>query len=640
MRGIDTNFVSRIVAAVNCGRRFSLWLLACLVMGSAAAQTNPVKLATVARVDVNASAGVRALDDGEILTGSGGVERQSWLPTEEWPRTLFIQVPIIRFGWTEFAVRFVPAGSGTVRLSLRGPWEEVTPGSGTIYQQDVLWDGLSAEGTTLANGSFEDARPGGLTGWSGGEPRFATGSVSAVEGGVLARAWHDDSMNQELTVRAGEPVVLRCFARAAVPSGFQDMARITDRNTPAHQSARKLMRGVNFGNSLELPPNSPGRLTYSDDDFAQARAEGFDHVRLPVAWHHSAGPGPTFTLAPTIFAEVDVMVSHALNHGLGIIVDIHNFEQFTDDPPAYTEELFALWRQIAAHLANAPPAVLFEVLNEPRDAATTIVMNAIYAEAIRQIRLTNPARTILLGPGAFNGIDELNHLLLPDTDANLIATVHTYDPFLFTHQGLPWAGADVATTDLRFPGPPAAPLTPASGMSQWATNWITAYNTLPAERNPCGPAAFRARLQMLKQWSDYYGRPVYVGEFGAYETIEAESRVNYYRAKRTALDEAGLGWAIWDWKAGFHYWKDGQPEPPGLREALFPSPELHLPSRGVVEFAAAVGKTFRVERAFELKPPVRWETISTQTLLEPQFRLNDPDAGTNPAAFYRVTWSK
>ena len=33
---------------------------------------------------------------------------------------------------------------------------------------------------------------------------------------------------------------------------------------------------------------------------------------------------------------------------------------------------------------------------------------------------------------------------------------------------------------------------------------------------------------------------------------------------------AGLGWAIWDWSAGFRYWDQKKGEPlPGMREALF-----------------------------------------------------------------------
>jgi hypothetical protein len=267
-------------------------------------------------------------------------------------------------------------------------------------------------------------------------------------------------------------------------------------------------------------------------------------------------------------------------------------------------------------------------------------MNPIYAEAARQIRLTNPTRTLFIGTGAFNGVAELNHLILPDSDLNLIATVHTYDPFLFTHQGLPWAGADVATTPIQFPGPPAFPVIPAAGLSPWASNWLEGYNTLPPDLNPCGPAGFRGPLELAKKWSDYYGRPVHIGEFGAHETIEAHSRLNYYAALRQTFEEMGLGWAIWDWKAGFHYLENGIPNPPGLREALFPPPVLRSRSAGEVQFDAAIGKTYVVERTLDLLPPVTWLPVSTQYLATPKFSFTDGEGSQHSRAFYRVKWVK
>ena len=32
------------------------------------------------------------------------------------------------------------------------------------------------------------------------------------------------------------------------------------------------------------------------------RAEGFDHVRVPVGWQFYTGPAPDFTFSPEIFA--------------------------------------------------------------------------------------------------------------------------------------------------------------------------------------------------------------------------------------------------------------------------------------------------------------------------------------------------
>src|SRR5207302_1275597 len=109
--------------------------------------------------------------------------------------------------------------------------------------------------------------------------------------------------------------------------------------------------------------------------------------------------------------------------GLGVLINIHHFDALTTDPAANTNQFHAIWRQIAAHYADAPAGVAFELLNEPKDAATTVVMNPIYAEAIRQIRQTNPRRIIFVGPGKWNSVNELANLQLPDNDRNIIVTV-------------------------------------------------------------------------------------------------------------------------------------------------------------------------------------------------------------------------
>jgi endoglucanase len=61
-----------------------------------------------------------------------------------------------------------------------------------------------------------------------------------------------------------------------------------------------------------------------------------------------------------------------------------------------------------------------------------------------------------------------------------------------------------------------------------------------------------------------------LGEFGAYTRADEASRVNFYRTFRQAAEQDNLGWCIWDWSAGFHYWDRANHRPlPGMREALF-----------------------------------------------------------------------
>jgi endoglucanase len=367
------------------------------------------------------------------------------------------------------------------------------------------------------------------------------------------------------------------FLSAVTVSAQSDlpaMKRITDQNSPAHRAARNFMRGANIANYLEVAPGAGWGVAHSVADLKHIRAEGFDHIRLPVGWHHYTGPAPGYELSGEIFSKADEIVTNATALGLNVMVNIHHFNEFTTDPVANTAWFEAIWRQVAAHYAGAPAGVAFELINEPKDAATTVVLNPIYAETIREIRKTNPHRTIFVGPGRWNSPDELANLRLPDNDDNLIVTLHCYDPMNFTHQGASWAGPDHRLTGILFPGPPKTPLEPDPilGSKPRVLEWIHKYNTLPADSNPSGPSAFRGKIEKAKAWSQEWGRPVQFGEFGAYTKADAESRAHYYAAFRQALDEAGIGWTIWDWKSGFNYWDAKTQRPlPGMRGALFPT---------------------------------------------------------------------
>src|ERR1017187_5787121 len=365
-------------------------------------------------------------------------------------------------------------------------------------------------------------------------------------------------------------------ARAAgnntfTPSNPPEMKPLTGHDSPAHRAAQWFKHGVNLGDYLEVPPNQSWGVTISADELAQMKREGFDHVRVPVGWHHYAGTAPDFTLTLEIFARADFVVTNALAAGLAVMINIHHFNELDQDPAGQTEKFLALWRQIAAHYAKFPKPLAFELDNEPHENATTAVMNPIYARAIAVIRKTNPQRTIFVEPGSWGGIGELKNLVLPPDD-NLIVSAHCYDPFYFTHQGATWAGPDPKVTGIQFPGPPAQPVVPDPSLklNKWVLDWIHNYNTLPAEKNPSSPIAFEAKIKLARAWSDYYGRPVHFGEFGAFTTADAKSRANFYAAFRRACNEQKLGWAIWDWSAGFRYWdkKSNQPMP-GMREALF-----------------------------------------------------------------------
>lgn len=360
-----------------------------------------------------------------------------------------------------------------------------------------------------------------------------------------------------------------------IPANPPEMTPLTNRHSPAYAAANYFRHGVNLGTQplLQVPPVENWQDIVCGDagKFARMRAVGFDHVRLGIEWPSATGPAPDYLIAPEVFTCVDCAVTNALAAGLGVMIHIIWFKEFYRDPAAETERFVAIWRQIAAHYEKFPDRLAFELMNEPHGAATTKVINPIYARTIAEIRKTNPHRTIFAGPGEWNSVDELKNLVLPPDD-NLIVTVHCYDPFIFTHQGHPRQSTVAKVTGIRFPGPPATPFVPdpAAGLSAWWTNWIQKYNTLPTAQNPCSPLAFAEKMKLARAWSDYYGRPVHVGEFGVYSAADPESRVRWLAAIRHAFDENNLGWCLWEWSAGFGFWdKKDSPALPGLHEALF-----------------------------------------------------------------------
>lgn len=529
-------------------------------------------LAGNARFDLLAQPAVGELQAPHLRVGDGSCDRMNWVEAAEQPRSITTQFAISPQGWREFELQFVPAKSGEVTLQLMGPWEKGPDGQ--LVRLEILWDALTAEGCDLPNGSFEELPGGQIRGWSG-DPSLiqaSTEQVPAVAGTKIARTWHDQKLVATLRVTGGQQVTLRGHARAKLPAGYVEMKRAANQDTPAHRALRQFRHGVNFGNFLEVPPKQTWSVLHTAEDLKQARAQGFDHVRIPIGWHHYTGPAPEFKLRDEIFRRVDDLVANAQAQQLAVMLNIHHFDEFTTDPHRERARFVAIWRQVAEHYASSPASVAFELLNEPKDAATASVLNAIYPEAIREIRRTNPDRTIFVGPARWNSAEELVHLQLPDDDWNLIVTIHFYGPMYFTHQGATWTGPDFLLTGVQFPGPPAQPLRvpPRGGFKPYVVEWMNQYNRLPTAENPAGPRAYEEYFRRADEWSRYFGRPIHVGEFGAIAKADPQSRANYYRSVRLHLEKLQMGWAIWDWKAGFRYWNEPAKRPEsGLHEALF-----------------------------------------------------------------------
>jgi endoglucanase len=144
--------------------------------------------------------------------------------------------------------------------------------------------------------------------------------------------------------------------------------------------------------------------------------------------------------------------------------------------------------------------------------------------------------------------EHLASLELPADDPNVIAEFHMYQPFLFTHQGAPWVDPWAHTKGIIFPGPPASPVTPvpAAAAESWVKTWLDGYNTLPPEQNPGGPKTVFEHFDHAARYAQRTKKRVYLGEFGANDIADPQSRENYVWLVRTEAERRGIGWAYWD----------------------------------------------------------------------------------------------
>lgn len=294
--------------------------------------------------------------------------------------------------------------------------------------------------------------------------------------------------------------------------------------------ARALGRGINLGNMLDAPREGDWGVRLEPAYIDQV-ARAFTTVRLPVRWSNHAALTADATLDPAFASRVDGVVDALLARGLYVILDLHHYSQLAGTPlhpnekevdPAVAEtRLVNLWRQIAQRYRDRPPRLLFELLNEPNGRLTTEAWNALAPRVLAAVRATNPARTVLIGPGEWNSPDELKNLRLPP-DRNLIVAIHNFEPFSFTHQGL---------AHLAKPPPTGTPC------------------CSPEQRK-----AIAAPLETARLWSAAHGYPVHLGEFGSYEKADLASRANYARIARDEAERRGIPWAYWEFASEFGIW--------------------------------------------------------------------------------------
>ena len=318
---------------------------------------------------------------------------------------------------------------------------------------------------------------------------------------------------------ASEPVEVLPAPVVAVDSITANISNIA----PGIVFDTHFRRGINMGNMLEASPDEGSWGVYFEPEYFKLIKEcGFDFVRLPVGWsNHFVIKGDTVAINKIFLARVTYIVDEAVKNDLGIIINIHHFNEMFENPEKNESRLYEIWRIISERFQNYPANVVFEILNEPNGKLNTKTWNHYQNECIKIIRATNPTRKIVVSGGDWGGTSGIMDLIIPE-DENLILSFHNYDPFHFTHQGADWTGGE---------------------MDQYlGTQWT-------------GTDSEKKYLdhifKTVKAWSEAAKIPVLLGEFGAYSKADMESRERWTAYMRETAEYYGFAWSYWEFCAGF-----------------------------------------------------------------------------------------
>ncbi|MGB7582885.1 MAG: glycoside hydrolase family 5 protein [Sedimentisphaerales bacterium] len=282
-----------------------------------------------------------------------------------------------------------------------------------------------------------------------------------------------------------------------------------------------LGRGVNFGNAFDAPTEGAWGVVLQEEYFQAAKDIGFDSIRLPVRWSAHAMTAPPYTISPEFMKRVDWAVNCALSRKLPVMLNMHHYGELYADPVKEKERYLALWKQIAGHFKDYPNTLVFELMNEPQKELTADPWNERMKDALAVIRQSNPNRTLVIGPAHYNQIHYLTLLDIPKEERNVIVTIHDYFPLTFTHQGAAWLSK----------GEP--------------NDWLgTKWTGTEDEKQE-----IIRDLDYAAAWGKKNNRPINLGEFGAYDKADMDSRARWTKFMADTAIERGMSFDYWEFCA-------------------------------------------------------------------------------------------
>jgi hypothetical protein len=273
-----------------------------------------------------------------------------------------------------------------------------------------------------------------------------------------------------------------------------------------------------------------GEKVFSPAEMQRLKADGFDHVRLyfDARFTDADAAYPTAMDKDWVIAKADQTIANALAAGLTVVIN-PTPGIAPEDSAAAIDAHVAFLGAYAARLAQKfdMGRIVVETTNEP-SFPNQATWAAVEARLIAAVRAAAPEVTImtaanLISEGTWYQLGGLNDTA-PYRDDNLIYSVHSYFPQVFTSQ--------------------------TNGVTHWPATPLLAATTGGTVgwyyREGYGTEAALARLiELFARTADALGVPLQIGEFGVVASAPAASRLAYLSAATERFAHHDLGWTVW-----------------------------------------------------------------------------------------------
>jgi endoglucanase len=353
---------------------------------------------------------------------------------------------------------------------------------------------------------------------------------------------------------------LRCFALLAslLGAGFlpAQTASSSPASVPASRVAR-LRRGINTSGWFAQVYDQRGytkehfQSWTTAQDIALIRSMGFDHVRLsvdPQAMMPSHRPDE---IPAEYLGYLDAAVKMILDHGLAVVIDLHpgsDFKARLAKDDSFVQELADFWRALARHYSTWDAEhVFFEILNEP-EMSDRYRWYGVQAKLAAAIREGAPQHTMIAAGARWSNDDELV-FLEPLRDSNVIYNFHFYEPHIFTHQGASWGAYSWHwVKGLHYPSSAESAAKVAAGVP----DAVDRLAVIRYGQEHWDAARIDAEITQVAEWARQRGVAVMCNEFGVYrDYANPRDREAWIHDVRTALEQHGMGWTMWDYSGNF-----------------------------------------------------------------------------------------